>query len=571
MTISSFSDTFHTTSNSELDIVQTRRLQHDQVELKSEKISCHKVILKIASCALFLLMTLTSFAATLYRHYQYNFTITTSTQPLKKFKKNLRVLQAYGSNSHEIGQKLLAITPKTLKIKEVVNFVFEQCRPTEVPLILNAISILRPSFTFSPYDKIRRAIVEDTQHTLNNSSLIAMLQEHQLDADPQKIIDCWDLAYRSNHPYIYCLSQTPIPSSEYSLNFLWVNLNPQDRIEDTAENIFGNGLNLSENADCIKDPTILRTFEKNEHSLTDKDLKNWKKIKKSFSYRISKWADANPDAKINLWYDSALVTQKAQQQTVEIMESISISRRVRLKLKDIRKLSNIDGEIKNSLHPGTPIYYRVDLLKALIADHMMRSPKKSPKYCIVSDIDVEPMPPQQIFDQRTLDYLSSSGYVFNRICPISNFENSFFIFNKENKHLQKIHHNTIIESTAAYITLLRQPPLGRARSPAFIGSEFIFRKYPTFENKMCESRMSGLLRCIMGESLKHTPRKVVKCPPSQFLLGCFSLSDYQKETFRFIGNSNIPYTLNGRNFNKLESEEKQIASLTEWKAEPLIP
>ena len=42
---------------------------------------------------------------------------------------------------------------------------------------------------------------------------------------------------------------TPVLASDYSLNFLWVNLNPQDRIQDIAQNIFKDGLNLSENAE----------------------------------------------------------------------------------------------------------------------------------------------------------------------------------------------------------------------------------------------------------------------------------------------------------------------------------
>ncbi len=384
-----------------------------------------------------------------------------------------------------------------------------------------------------------------------------MLKEHALEADQEKLTACYDLAYRLNHPYIYRLSRTPILSSDYSLNFLWVNLNPQDRIKDMAQNIFGDGLDCSENAECIKDPKALRAFEGNEESLEKEDLENWKKIKKSFAYRISRWADVNPGAQINLWYDSSLVTQKAQQKTFEMMKSISESRGVNLKLKDIRQLSNIGGEISSSLHPGTQVYYRVDLLKALIADHMISS-EESPKYCVVSDIDVQPMPPQQLLDQRTVDYLSSNGYVFNRVDLMSNFENSFFIFNKENENLKKVHYETIIKRTATHITLLRKYPIGAVLRPDFIlDAQYVFKQYPNFQRRMKE------LDDELGD-----PRKVVKCPKSQFNFGSnFSKSDFQAEEFRFIGDSHIPYTRNGRNYKNYG--EGQIEELIKWKAEPL--
>jgi Protein of unknown function (DUF3211) len=64
------------------------------------------------------------------------------------------------------------------------------------------------------------------------------------------------------------------------------------------------------------------------------------------------------------------------------------------------------------------------------------------------------------------------------------------------------------------------------------------------------------------------PRKMIKCPRSQFKLGGdFSKSDYRSETFRFIGNNNVPYTRYGRNFHL--SGEGQIKELIEWKANPL--
>lgn len=64
------------------------------------------------------------------------------------------------------------------------------------------------------------------------------------------------------------------------------------------------------------------------------------------------------------------------------------------------------------------------------------------------------------------------------------------------------------------------------------------------------------------------PRKVVKCPKSQFNFGGnFSKSDFQIEEFRFIGDSTIPYTRNERNYKNYG--EGQIEELIKWKAELL--
>lgn len=188
----------------------------------------------------------------------------------------------------------------------------------------------------------------------------------------------------------------------------------------------------------------LKALEAKEKELDPDALQDLQKIKKTFTYRISKWADANPNAEINLWYDSALVTQKALENTLKMMTEISKSRKVNLQLRDIRQLPNLKGKIENIFHPGTPVYYRVDLLKALIGDHILSSPNENVKYCVVTDIDVEPMNSNQLFDQRTINYLSNPGYVFNRVGFCGNFENRFFIFNKENKELQKIHNEVVI-------------------------------------------------------------------------------------------------------------------------------
>lgn len=77
-------------------------------------------------------------------------------------------------------------------------------------------------------------------------------------------------------------------------------------------------------------------------------------------------------------------------------------------------------------------------------------------------------------------------------------------------------------------------------------------------------------QCEFGQKNKSAPQKHLKCPASQFPVPNYDYSCHLKETFRFIGNNNIPYTRKGRaNDQSRYGEEVQLAHLIKWKAEPL--
>ena len=197
---------------------------------------------------------------------------------LKTFKSKLRFLIILDENHPKLPKDLFQTAPKNLNLEEIINFIFTKCRTSNIPILLETMLCKDPSFVLSPQDQIRRAIAE--KQVTTNSSLIAQLKENEIEDDEKKVAACYDLAYRMNCPDIYRLSQTPILPGDYSLNFLWVNLNPQDRVQDIAQNIFGEGTNLSENAECLKDPEALRAFEKTESQLGKKTLEEWEKSKK---------------------------------------------------------------------------------------------------------------------------------------------------------------------------------------------------------------------------------------------------------------------------------------------------
>jgi hypothetical protein len=118
-------------------------------------------------------------------------------------------------------------------------------------------------------------------------------------------------------------------------------------------------------------------------------------------------------------------------------------------------------EIRNSLHPGTPVYYQVDLLKALIMDYMTRSSQHEIPYCVISDFDIKPMDSKEIFDKKTVMHLSKQGYVFNGRGWLG-FENSFYIFNRDVRTVIDKHFENVIIRTAKIIEDLRHVPVGKS-------------------------------------------------------------------------------------------------------------
>jgi hypothetical protein len=195
------------------------------------------------------------------------------------------------------------------------------------------------------------------------------------------------------------------------------------------------------------------------------------------------------------------------------------------------------------------------MLKILIADHMISNFDESARYCIMSDLDVYPMPSKQIFDKRTLEYLSSYGYVFNKN-GVDNFENNFFIFDRE-KDTPRIRNHTMIQNITRLIESLRYSKINSPFPRDYtMGSQSVFKEYKEFT--------------LEEKDKKNPPRKVVKSPPSQFNFGGdFSLSDHQSESFRFIGKEITPYTKLGRAFSKCPYQECQI--FENWEAIPLPP
>ncbi len=60
------------------------------------------------------------------------------------------------------------------------------------------------------------------------------------------------------------------------------------------------------------------------------------------------------------------------------------------------------------------------------------------------------------------------------------------------------------------------------------------------------------------------PRKTTKCPMSQFQYSTFPPTDFRAEIFRFMGESHVPYTRGGRNYQVHGSKKAPIEALNDW-------
>ena len=146
------------------------------------------------------------------------------------------------------------------------------------------------------------------------------------------------------------------------------------------------------------------------------------------------WARKNPKAQINLWFDSELTNQQAILNTSNFIRNQPIKktsfRKHKAKinniyLKDIRELKIVK---KNAsvFSPQVPIYFRADLLRAIIAKELIT--KNNDRYFVYTDLDVTPLGKNKIFDNKTVLLLDQYGFVLSYAHNKPKFENGFQIF-----------------------------------------------------------------------------------------------------------------------------------------------
>lgn len=157
---------------------------------------------------------------------------------------------------------------------------------------------------------------------------------------------------------------------------------------------------------------------------------------KQFLDTILMWAKKNPESTVNVWFDSYLTTNKAIANTQACInqEIKKYSERIAsIELKDIRTLTRVKKN-PEVFTPEIPIYFRTDLLRALMAEEITRQNKDL--HFVYTDFDAQPMTKAHLFDKKTLECLDKYGFVMAYRPNTLRFENSFQIFTY-NKKLSK--------------------------------------------------------------------------------------------------------------------------------------
>lgn len=161
---------------------------------------------------------------------------------------------------------------------------------------------------------------------------------------------------------------------------------------------------------------------------------NEKDLYDKFLNHIFKWAAINKNSSVHLWYDSALTPAQAIKTTQEFITHYTDTHPelAPIVLRDVRELPDV---IANPVvfSDKTPIFFRVDLLRVIAQYHDIVT--KVTPYFVYSDLDIDPLTEQEIFDKETMHNLETFGIVMAYHPIWQNYENSFSIISNHNPYL----------------------------------------------------------------------------------------------------------------------------------------
>lgn len=173
---------------------------------------------------------------------------------------------------------------------------------------------------------------------------------------------------------------------------------------------------------------------------------------KKYFNTIITWAKKNPDSTIHLWFDSRTTQPEAVKNTQAAFneEVAKFGKNIaKIELNNIRDLSIVKKN-PDIFSENMPVYFRADLLRAVLAEEILRQNKTG---CFVyTDFDVKPLTKAELFDKKTLENLKKYHFVMAKETNRLGFENSFQIFTYD---------ETLLKAAS---TMLIEANLMRARS-----------------------------------------------------------------------------------------------------------
>ncbi len=158
---------------------------------------------------------------------------------------------------------------------------------------------------------------------------------------------------------------------------------------------------------------------------------------------VIQWAINTQGGTVNLWFDSFLTPPEAVQRTRLIIDQLIEQQAYSapILLRDIRNLPEVQQN-SEVFSAQTPVYFRVDLVRAIIEVNSIRT--KETEAAVAADVDMQPLTCDQLFDSETIGNLEKNGIVMARNKRLG-FENGFQIVSQNNPNLIEAMQHALID------------------------------------------------------------------------------------------------------------------------------
>lgn len=275
---------------------------------------------------------------------------------------------------------------------------------------------------------------------------------------PSQADELINYAYENDNPVLFKPAKHKVLTKDFSLNLFWVSLNP---VEES-------------------------------HPISGADLN---RFQLHILSPLKDWLEKQPESIINFWYDKDMVKEQSLILTQEKLAQNNIDLR-RVRFRNIRDIEVVKK------HPlpfsaEAPLYTKVDITKAVIADHVLR--EDNIPYVVVSDSDVVAITREQLFDQRSLDGLNNTGYIQGTVAEVP--ENSFImLYNHSQFELLSIHREVVVDEAIAIIE-------ENLRNKSSMNAELVFYRYAYLRQRIRK------LRNIANKAIKDGFKSMI-FPPS---------------------------------------------------------
>ncbi len=158
---------------------------------------------------------------------------------------------------------------------------------------------------------------------------------------------------------------------------------------------------------------------------------------------VIQWAINTQGGTVNLWFDSFMTPPEAVQRTRLIIDQLTEQQAYSapILLRDIRNLPEVQQN-SEVFSAQTPVYFRVDLVRAIIEVNSIRT--KETEAAVAADVDMQPLTCDQLFDSETIGNLEKNGIVMARGGHLG-FENGFQIVSHHNPNLIEAMQHALID------------------------------------------------------------------------------------------------------------------------------